>query len=201
MKKTVIALGVLAATGQHWAMAGFRVEGEPTSAPATTVIVAPAPVAVPVPRTLPPAPDAQRVQALEQENAALKLQLRSAEQQIASLMAGRNSVAAVDSGALTVNFDPAGLRFKRSSERDRALVERAMSAKVIHVTGHTDSVGDAAINERVARLRAEAVKNYLVRQGVPEHKIKVEGQSGVYAASNQTSDGRAANRRAVVTFG
>lgn len=200
MKKTLIALAVLAASGQHMAQAAFRIEGElPPSRPAT-VLVTPAPVQAPVPQALPPVVDTERL-ALERENAALPARLLEAQQEIAALKARSTTPMAVDSGAVTVNFEPAALRFKRSAERDRALVVRAMNATVIHVTGYTDSVGGVEVNERVAELRAEAVKNYLVRNGVPEHKIKVTGRAGVYAASNHSAAGRAANRRAVVTFG
>ena len=200
MKKTLIALAVMAASGQQVAQAAFRVEGEAPSPRPATVLVAPAPVQAPVPQALPPAVDTSRV-ALERENAALRARLLEAQQEIAALKGVDTKPVAVDRGAVTVNFEPAALRFKRSADRDRALIARAMTATVIHVTGYTDSVGGAEVNERVAQLRAEAVKNYLVRNGVPEHKIKVTGRSGVYAASNQSAAGRAANRRAVVTFG
>ena len=70
----------------------------------------------------------------------------------------------------------------------------------IEIEGHTDNVGDTAINERLGLDRAEAVKRYLYEQHqVPLHKINVISYGeGKPVAPNNTRDGRAQNRRVVV---
>ena len=70
----------------------------------------------------------------------------------------------------------------------------------IEIEGHTDNVGDTAINERLGMERAEAVKRYLYEQHqVPLHKINVISYGEAKpVAPNNTRDGRAQNRRVVV---
>jgi len=64
------------------------------------------------------------------------------------------------------------------------------------LTGHTDNVGSNAVNQRLSVRRAEAVKAYLVQQGVPASKIEVVGRGAEQPiATNNTREGRAQNRR------
>src|SRR5438132_1505951 len=70
----------------------------------------------------------------------------------------------------------------------------------IEIEGHTDNVGNKAINERLGLERAEAVKKYLYEQyQVPLHKMNVisYGQEKP-VAPNKTKAGRAQNRRVVI---
>ena len=69
-----------------------------------------------------------------------------------------------------------------------------------HIVGHSDSRGPAAANMERSIDRAESVKKYLVdRHGIDAARITTEGKgSSEPAASNDTSDGRAKNRRAVI---
>jgi len=70
----------------------------------------------------------------------------------------------------------------------------------IEIEGHTDNVGDAAVNERIGMERAEAVKRYLYMQHqIPLHKINVISYGEEKPVSpNNTRAGRAQNRRVVV---
>lgn len=47
---------------------------------------------------------------------------------------------------------------------------------MVTVTGHTDRVGSAAYNMRLSMRRAEAVKAYLVKLGIPAAKIVATGR-------------------------
>lgn len=79
----------------------------------------------------------------------------------------------------------------------RQLVEELPSDSHITIAGRTDSSGPAAINEALARARAEAVRDHLVRAR-PElaPAITVEAQGNCcFTASNDTATGRARNRR------
>jgi outer membrane protein OmpA-like peptidoglycan-associated protein len=46
----------------------------------------------------------------------------------------------------------------------------------INVVGYTDRIGSEEYNQRLSLHRAEAVKSYLITQGVPSGKILVEGK-------------------------
>jgi len=46
----------------------------------------------------------------------------------------------------------------------------------IYVTGHTDRFGTSKYNQKLSERRARAVKNYLVRKGVPANRIYAEGR-------------------------
>ncbi|MEW6320118.1 MAG: OmpA family protein [Acidobacteriota bacterium] len=70
----------------------------------------------------------------------------------------------------------------------------------VEIEGHTDSVGDAAYNERLGQARAESVKRYLYEQHqIPLHKMNVISYGETRpVAPNTTRDGRAQNRRVVI---
>lgn len=67
----------------------------------------------------------------------------------------------------------------------------------LDISGHTDSVGSDAYNQKLSDRRAHAVADYLVNAGVPAASIKsVEGYGeSKPVADNKTKDGRAQNRR------
>ena len=72
---------------------------------------------------------------------------------------------------------------------------------IIEVRGYADSSGNAQMNEQLSEDRAEAVVGYLVQQcNVPVRHITAPGAMGEYqpAASNETAEGRAENRRVQV---
>ena len=68
------------------------------------------------------------------------------------------------------------------------------------IEGHTDNVGDPNYNKKLGQDRADAVKAYLYEQHkIPLHKINVVsyGESKP-VEKNNTSKGRAMNRRVVI---
>lgn len=66
----------------------------------------------------------------------------------------------------------------------------------LSIDGHTDSTGDAAYNMSLSEKRAESVRNFLLRQGVNGQRMYVTGFGETQPiASNDSSAGRAANRR------
>ncbi len=84
------------------------------------------------------------------------------------------------------------------------LVERLKSdpskGVYIEIEGHTDAVGDSAVNERIGLQRAEAVKRYLhEKHQIPLHKMNVISYGeDKPVAPNTTREGRAQNRRVVI---
>ncbi|GKQ58575.1 OmpA family protein [Sphaerotilus natans] len=66
----------------------------------------------------------------------------------------------------------------------------------VQITGHTDSQGSDAINNPLSKDRADAVRDYLVAQGVPATRISTVGRGEHQPiADNTTAEGRAKNRR------
>ncbi len=66
----------------------------------------------------------------------------------------------------------------------------------IEVAGHTDNTGSAQHNVRLSRQRAEAVRLYLVSQGVDASRIVSKGYGPANPVTNNATDeGRAENRR------
>jgi outer membrane protein OmpA-like peptidoglycan-associated protein len=64
------------------------------------------------------------------------------------------------------------------------------------IEGNTDSVGTEQFNQSLSEKRAESVRTYLTKQGVPETSTTAEGFGKTRPiASNDTSDGRQQNRR------
>lgn len=67
---------------------------------------------------------------------------------------------------------------------------------VLEVAGYTDNVGNETDNQKLSTARAETVKNYLIKKGVPSARIQSKGYgSSNPVASNDTPGGRQQNRR------
>ncbi len=68
------------------------------------------------------------------------------------------------------------------------------------VEGHTDNVGSARYNEQLSLRRAETVAQRLVKVGLQDSMIERRGLGfSKPVADNATAEGRAQNRRVVVT--
>jgi len=66
----------------------------------------------------------------------------------------------------------------------------------LDINGHTDSKGAASMNLDLSQRRAEAVMNYLTKQGVEASRLKATGYGQtIPVATNSTAVGRALNRR------
>lgn len=67
---------------------------------------------------------------------------------------------------------------------------------VITIIGHTDSSGTDAINNPLSVNRAASARDYLTARGVASGRISIDGRgSREPVASNDTTSGRAQNRR------
>lgn len=99
-----------------------------------------------------------------------------------------------------------GVNFEFDSERLTANARRVLSEVVerlkhhsdihVEISGHTDSQGSAMYNEALSLRRANAVKEYLVQQGIASQRLSTVGQGFTQpVASNSTEEGREANRR------
>jgi OOP family OmpA-OmpF porin len=64
------------------------------------------------------------------------------------------------------------------------------------VHGHTDSTGSEAHNQRLSERRANAVRDYFIKQGISADRVRAKGfGESKPIASNDTEEGRAMNRR------
>jgi OOP family OmpA-OmpF porin len=71
-----------------------------------------------------------------------------------------------------------------------------MNTRVVEIIGHTDNAGNRASNIALSQARADAVKGYLVSKGIAPQQLTTTGVGPDQpVASNDTSDGRARNRR------
>lgn len=98
---------------------------------------------------------------------------------------------------LKFEFDKAELR-----PEDRELLSRIAGILLtsqdytISVNGHTDDVGSDAYNQALSERRAQAVRDYLVKAGLPAEIFSVTGHGKSLPLVRGTSDAaRAKNRR------
>ncbi len=70
-----------------------------------------------------------------------------------------------------------------------------------NVVGHSDNTGQRAANIVLGQQRADFAKSYLMRNGIPESKINATSKGpDEPIASNATEEGKAQNRRTVITL-
>ncbi|RYE17568.1 MAG: OmpA family protein, partial [Sphingobacteriaceae bacterium] len=71
----------------------------------------------------------------------------------------------------------------------------------LKLAGHTDNTGSAALNMKLSKDRAEAVRQYLVSKGANASRIESVGYGQTQPiATNKTAAGRQQNRRVVFTL-
>lgn len=67
------------------------------------------------------------------------------------------------------------------------------------IIGHTDSDGDAEQNRILSQARAEALRAYLIQNGIDGRRVKATGKGeSEPVTENETAEGRAMNRRVEV---
>ncbi|HTU60200.1 MAG TPA: OmpA family protein, partial [Polyangiales bacterium] len=66
----------------------------------------------------------------------------------------------------------------------------------VQVEGYTDSTGSPAYNQTLSENRADAVRDFLVQNGVPQDNVTAQGYGATnFVADNSTAAGRQQNRR------
>ena len=82
-----------------------------------------------------------------------------------------------------------------------ALVLKEYDKTILEVAGHTDNTGADQYNQALSERRASSVAEYLENQGVLAQRIMTVGAGETHpVASNDTVDGRQANRRVELTL-
>jgi OOP family OmpA-OmpF porin len=132
-------------------------------------------------------------------------QIRLAGQKASAALAGlKPGLSANDLvGALNlevINFSTGSAQIPADSydflNKAAAMIKMTPSGTIIEIGGHTDNTGDSAGNMRLSQERADAVRDYLIKQGVDASTIvaKGYGNSRPVAADN-TDEGRFRKRR------
>lgn len=100
------------------------------------------------------------------------------------------------------DFDKSTIKPSQAAVLDKQVEKiKKEGIKKITIEGHTDSIGTTAYNIALGERRANATKKYLVQKGIAADSIKIVsyGKSKPIE-SNDTSAGRAKNRRTVTLF-
>lgn len=75
-------------------------------------------------------------------------------------------------------------------------IRSAPAGTIIEIGGYTDKTGDSATNLQLSQQRADAVREYLVRQGVDPAALVAKGYGDSRpVGSNDTEEGKFHNRR------
>jgi outer membrane protein OmpA-like peptidoglycan-associated protein len=98
-----------------------------------------------------------------------------------------------------INFETGKAIIKGTSFQilnDIVLIMQENPEYKLEINGHTDDVGNDAMNLKLSQDRADAVKKYLVDKGIDPSRMTAKGYGETMpVADNKTSDGRALNRR------
>ncbi len=100
------------------------------------------------------------------------------------------------------DFDKSVLKPAGKKSIDDAIAKmKQVDVEMVIATGHTDSFGTDAYNQKLSERRATTVKEYMVSQGIPAAKITISGKGETQpVATNKDAAGRAKNRRVDIEF-
>jgi outer membrane protein OmpA-like peptidoglycan-associated protein len=143
---------------------------------------------------------AQKAQLNEQQansdKAAIRAQL---SEQLNKILATRESARGLVVSMSDVLFDTGHYSLKPGAREKLAKVAGILIAYPglnIEVGGYTDNVGGDDMNKKLSENRADAVRNYLVEQGVVTGSVSSKGYGNTLpVASNNNATGRQENRR------
>jgi len=124
----------------------------------------------------------------------------SAEDEIKALL------EKIKANPLVLYFDTAEASINPSAEQRQQFadivryLDKVEKAKV-EVIGYTDSQGRRRTNMKLGQERADFAKAYLMQNGISEDRIKTDSKGPKDPiASNDTEEGRAKNRRTVISI-
>ncbi len=135
-------------------------------------------------------------QQAEKDKADLRARLL---RQLNSILSTRDSARGLIANMSDVLFETGKFELRPEARERLAKVSGIVLAYPslhLEVEGHTDSIGGDDYNQQLSEKRAEAVRDYLVQQGIASDSIGARGLGKtVPIASNDTPEGRQKNRR------
>ncbi len=138
----------------------------------------------------------QQSQQAEAEKAQLRERLR---QQLNAILETQETARGLIVNISDVLFDFNKYTLQPGAREKMAKVSGILLAYPglkIQLEGHTDSIGSDEYNLKLSQQRADAVREYLVGQGVPASTVTAQGFGKTApVASNDTAAGRQRNRR------
>ncbi|MCP2024916.1 outer membrane protein OmpA-like peptidoglycan-associated protein [Flavobacterium sp. HSC-32F16] len=112
----------------------------------------------------------------------------------------------INADPLTLHFNTNKSSFNLSSDEKQKIsdiskyLENVKDASVL-IVGHSDNVGNKEANIILAQKRADFSKNYLIKNGIEASKIATESKGpDEPIGDNTTAEGKASNRRTVITI-
>jgi outer membrane protein OmpA-like peptidoglycan-associated protein len=127
-------------------------------------------------------------QALADEQARNELKIQQLE----------NETLKIDiASEVSFDFDSASLKSAFTPTLNKvADVLQRYPKTVIHVVGHTDSVGSESYNQRLSEQRAQSVVDFFGSRGIDPNRLYAFGRGELEPrATNETEAGRQLNRR------
>jgi len=113
--------------------------------------------------------------------------------------------SAVSSKSYSIEFETGSANIKTASYKlldeifESAVVAEGLK---IGVYGHTDNSGSDEVNIPLSEKRAEAVKAYLLKKGLPANRIEAKGYGATKPiADNSSAVGKSKNRRVEIVLG
>ncbi len=89
------------------------------------------------------------------------------------------------------SFDKSVVRSDQRGKLDEFVASlKGTKYDSIEVIGHADRIGSVEYNLKLSQRRANAVKTYLVRQGIPAGKINAEGRGKSEPVTGNTCNGQ-----------
>jgi len=141
----------------------------------------------------------QTLQQKQQELQAARITADQAQAELRQAEAVREEEGRMIISLSGVLFEPGGNTLSQVAERRLDTVAHALGAyadRPIVIEGYTDAQGSESMNQELSQRRAEAVREYLERRGVPAGRLRAVGKGESNpVATNETAEGRASNRR------
>ena len=115
-----------------------------------------------------------------------------------------NKTEVMASGQWNINFATNSAEIQGSTKDLELIYNLLIQAEdtKLSIVGHTDNTGNANSNVVLSKNRAQSVVTYLTNKGIPTSRFQmVDGKGGSEPiADNNTSAGKASNRRVSVTL-